>query len=195
MMRSAALRFTVATVAIMAFMGFASGAMALTVSPSGFVTATSINPSFGLPSIGAAFTCSTSSMSQIVMNADGTGSLAAAGLTFSGCRYSNASFTISQNSAFSISTVLLPSPVGVLLVFTVPARGLRFDSPFCGSFTVSGAIGARALGGLPLTTSTIAVALSTLRLDSGAGICAPFVGLSLTFTGMFSLNHSLTFSG
>ena len=191
-------RFACATLAVLAFVTYASGAMALSVSPSGSVSGTSPVLNIRLTSTNEFITCASSSFTAI-LNTNGSGSVAAGSMGFGGCASPQlGTFTITQTSAISINTVLLPSPAGVLVQFTIPSRGIVFaDVPLGCSFTLSGTFGILVPGPLPITSSTFALTLSSLRVDSTGGLCmvpAP-VGLPAVFSATYNSNHSIRFSG
>jgi len=197
-MRSTALRLAIAAIAIAAFMGLASSAMAFTISPTGAVTGTSTDTKLTLTSSGLALTCATSSVTATV-NSAGAGTVAVGGLTYGGCTNSTfGSFVVTQRSALTVSTSLLTSPVGVLILFTLPARAVNIHSQLLNcDFTVTGTAGILIPGPLPITATRFTLNLSNLRVDSTGGGCALAAPLNLgaSYTGNYNLNHSLIVTG
>jgi len=194
-----------AAVALVVLAALVSSASAITISPTGRITATSTNPAFTLSSNGAAVTCSTSSIVSN-MATSGSGSVPVGGATFGGCANSTlGAVTITQSSAWTkiIDLVVLPGPnppAGnyIRLRLIIPARGITFRSAVLGcSFTAAGQVGF-LIGPVNLTSDIIIIILtistSALTVDSSSGACALVapVGLAITAGGSYTNSPSVT---
>lgn len=181
------------------------GAAALTVTPTGSYTLTSVgNVLLRFSSTGQTLTCTTSSI-PITLGSNGRGTVPARSAIYRGCSNSLlGTFTMTQTSAWNLKVLLTTLGDGRVLVgFEADIPVLHIDSATGCLFDVTAIFNVGILLPGPLPKS-ISIADHFIPLGSSAetiGIpinCTPLLtvaGLRAAYSGTYSLSRGMTVSG
>lgn len=200
--------------AVLFVVAFAASAPAgaVTVSPSGVYSGTSTgNVVLSLTSLGQTLTCTAASASGTVFS-NGTGTLPAGALRFSGC--SNpllGVFTVTQTLAGSGRSYFLTSgsnATGVAADLTIPANGITIATSGGCRFSLGGTVTSLLGTGFPiplpvvnhvvstaLTGTVTADTLTVTDIPGTGGLCSFLArGLAADLRGSFRGSRNMTIS-